>query len=66
MQTDDTSSSALTGAPTAVPGDELQAHWRRVVGRRSFSKGVGLPGAAALPGSALFADSRWRPERGSV
>jgi hypothetical protein len=28
--------------------------WQRVVGRRSFLKGVGLAGAAALPGSALF------------
>jgi Ferritin-like domain len=35
--------------------DDLQAHWQRVVGRRSFLKGVGLAGAAAVPGSALFA-----------
>jgi hypothetical protein len=35
--------------------DDVQAHWRRVVGRRSFLKGVGLAGAAAVPGSALFA-----------
>jgi hypothetical protein len=35
-------------------GDDVQAQWRRVVGRRSFLKGVGLAGAAALPGSALF------------
>jgi hypothetical protein len=35
--------------------DEVQAQWRRVVGRRSFLKGVGLAGAAAVPGSALFA-----------
>src|SRR3954451_14753622 len=35
--------------------DDVQAHWQRVVGRRSFLKGVGLAGAAALPGSALFA-----------
>jgi Ferritin-like domain len=34
---------------------ELQAHWRRVVGRRSFLGGVGLAAAAAVPGSALFA-----------
>ena len=37
--------------------DGLQEQWRRVVGRRSFLKGVGLAGAAALPGSAIFADS---------
>jgi hypothetical protein len=35
--------------------DDVQAQWRRVVGRRSFLKGVGLAGAAAVPGSALFA-----------
>jgi hypothetical protein len=35
--------------------DDVQAHWQRVVGRRSFLRGVGLAGAAALPGSALFA-----------
>jgi hypothetical protein len=36
-------------------GDDIQAQWRRVVGRRSFLRGVGLAGAAAIPGSALFA-----------
>ena len=35
--------------------DDVQTEWRRVVGRRSFLKGVGLAGAAAIPGSALFA-----------
>jgi hypothetical protein len=35
--------------------DDVQAQWRRVVGRRSFLKGVGLAGVAAVPGSALFA-----------
>jgi hypothetical protein len=34
--------------------DDLDAHWERVVGRRSFLKGVGLAGAAAVPGSALL------------
>jgi Ferritin-like domain len=50
------SSSPLTDAEH--PGfeeDDVQTKWRRVVGRRSFLKGVGLAGAAALPGSALFA-----------
>jgi hypothetical protein len=56
MQTQETSSSAPAGAPNSVPEDDLQAHWRRVVGRRGFLKGVGIAGAAALPGSALFAD----------
>src|SRR3954470_10537051 len=36
-------------------GDHVGVLWQRVVGRRSFLKGVGLAGAAALPGSALFA-----------
>jgi hypothetical protein len=40
--------------PTQEPHD-VQAQWRRVVGRRSFLKGVGMAGAAAMPGSALFA-----------
>jgi hypothetical protein len=34
---------------------ELRAAWGKVVGRRSFLKGVGLAGVAAVPGSALFA-----------
>ena len=41
---------------TTPNDDELQEQWRRVVGRRSFLKGLGLAGAAALPGSALLAD----------
>src|SRR6476660_5296803 len=43
-------------APGSAPVEQdLEAKWRSVVGRRSFLKGVGLAGAAALPGSALFA-----------
>src|SRR4051812_49512188 len=41
--------------PAAV-GDDVDVLWQRVLGRRSFLKGVGLAGAAALPGSALFAN----------
>src|SRR3954451_14033086 len=43
--------------PTARPeiDDDVQAHWQRVVGRRSFLVGVGLAGATALPGGALLA-----------
>jgi Ferritin-like domain len=50
--------------PTTVSADEgrqapseaeLQAAWVSVVGRRSFLKGIGLAGVAAVPGSALFA-----------
>ena len=52
-----TSSVALTEDPhPAAPEDDVDALWQRVVGRRSFLKGVGLAGAAVLPGSALFAN----------
>jgi hypothetical protein len=34
---------------------ELRAAWSSVVGRRSFLKGIGLAGVAAVPGSPLFA-----------
>ena len=58
MQTHDvTTRSNRQDSPAAPADDDLQAHWRRVVGRRSFLKGVGLAGAAALPGSALLTDS---------
>src|SRR5260370_39015408 len=52
------------GNPPAQPGSlpahasaegELHTLWQRVVGRRSFLKGVGIAGAAALPASALGA-----------
>src|SRR3954469_22592332 len=38
-----------------ITQDDVHALWQRVVGRRSFLKGVGIAGAAALPGSALLA-----------
>jgi hypothetical protein len=56
-----------------MPGaEELERMWERVVGRRSFLKGVGVAGAASLPvagvlgaGSALAAaDSQ--PTRGDI
>jgi hypothetical protein len=40
--------------PPVSLGDDVHALWQRVVGRRSFLKGVGIAGAAALPGSAMF------------
>ncbi len=40
-------------APASVE-DDLQAKWSRVLGRRSFLKGVGVAGAAALPASAML------------
>jgi hypothetical protein len=43
-------------APESAHLDQgLEAKWRGVVGRRSFLKQVGLAGAIAVPGSALFA-----------
>ncbi len=50
----DTSPAAASQVPAPV-ADDVHAHWQRVVGRRSFLKGVGLAGVAALPGSGLFA-----------
>src|SRR3984957_6383610 len=44
-------------AAIAPSDDELEAKWRDVVGRRSFLKGVGLAGVAALPGGGVLADS---------
>ena len=41
--------------PTPLPEDDVQDLWQRVVGRRSFLKGVGLAGVAALPTGALTA-----------
>jgi hypothetical protein len=51
-----TSVAPTEGRHPSSPADDVDALWQRVVGRRSFLKGVGLLGAAALPGSALFAN----------
>jgi hypothetical protein len=51
----DNDQAAVTAADTGAPEDDVHTLWRRVVGRRTFLKSVGLAGAAALPGSALFA-----------
>jgi len=37
----------------AEAAEELQTHWNRVVGRRSFLMGIGAVGATALSGGAL-------------
>jgi hypothetical protein len=47
--------STRSAQPSTSIEEDVHTHWQRVVGRRSFLKGVGLAGAAALPGSALFA-----------
>ena len=56
MSKQDSSSAVSVDVQHPVSAqDDLDAKWRRVVGRRSFLKGVGLAGVAAVPGSALFA-----------
>jgi Ferritin-like domain len=56
MSKQDISSAVSVDAQHSTSvGDDLRTQWQRVVGRRSFLKGVGLAGAAAIPGSALFA-----------
>jgi Ferritin-like domain len=40
--------------PAAPPEEDVQANWNRVIERRSFLKGVGIAGVAAVPGSALL------------
>ncbi len=49
--------------PPASAGEDLEAQWQRVVGRRSFLKGVGLAGAVAVPGSAVFASQAMAASR---
>ena len=42
--------------PTTVAAEEdVQAHWNRVIRRRSFLRGMTIAGAVAVPGSAVFA-----------
>jgi hypothetical protein len=64
MSNDTSTTSPSEAQPSAPDEDDLQAHWHRVVGRRSFLKGVGLAGAAALPGSALFTGEAMARSRG--
>src|SRR5437588_9435709 len=58
MCIDDTFTAGSTGTEDPIsPHQEAERQWRRVLGRRSFLKGVGLAGASALPGSALLSGS---------
>ena len=64
MNKQDLSSAGLADAQNPVAADDdLDAKWRQAVGRRSFLKGVGLAGAAAVPGSALFASQSYCCQR---
>jgi hypothetical protein len=52
------SSNAAADAKPGAPADAgVDVLWHRVTARRSFLKGVGLASAAAVPGSALLANS---------
>ena len=58
MRNEDTFTAGSTGTEDPIsPHQEAERQWRRVLGRRSFLKGVGLAGAAAIPGSALLSGS---------
>jgi len=46
--------------------DDVQANWQRVVQRRSFLRGIGIAGAAALPAGKLFADGNTRLSKGDA
>jgi hypothetical protein len=60
----DISSAVATDGRSPSAEEDLRGHWQRVVGRRSFLKGVGIAGAAALPGSALFANDAFARSSG--
>jgi Ferritin-like domain len=58
MKQQDVSSTVSGDVQQSVPDEnDVQAGWRRVVGRRAFLQSVGLAGAAALPASAVLAGS---------
>jgi Ferritin-like domain len=65
MQNDIISAPAVE-AQAAVGEPDGTVSWRGVSGRRSFLKGLGLAGAAALPGSALLAGSAMARSGGSI
>ena len=46
--------------------DEVQTNWQRVVRRRSFLRGVGVAGAAALPAGKLFGQQNYGLSRGDA
>src|SRR5260370_31611565 len=56
----DDSSETRTASPEA---DDVQGNWQRLVRRRSFLRGVGMAGAAALPAGKLFAQENKRLSR---
>ena len=57
MSEDSFSAGPADAALATSPAEELHSPWRRSVGRRSFLRGVGLTGAAALPAGALLSNA---------
>jgi hypothetical protein len=55
--------SQTISADTPAEEADADAAWRRVVGRRSFLRGVGTAGAAAMPASGLLAGSAFAASR---
>lgn len=45
----------IDAQPPLAVEDVVHTQWRRVVGRRSFLRGVGVAAAATVPGGTLFA-----------
>ena len=67
MKTEHISSDDSSETRTASPAKEdVQANWQRVVRRRSFLRGIGAAGAAALPAGKLFAEEGRRLSKGDA
>jgi ferritin-like protein len=62
---DQATNSPLPAAPADAEA-QVQSHWNRVVGRRSFLRGAGLAGAALLPGSGLLASRALANSTGEI
>jgi hypothetical protein len=65
------SSDQVSGAESAAQSraaqkDDVQAHWSRVIERRSFLKGMTIAGVAAVPGSALLASEATAGDRSGL
>jgi hypothetical protein len=67
VKTEHISSDDSSETRTASPAKEdVQANWQRVVRRRSFLRGIGAAGAAALPAGKLFAEEGRRLSKGDA
>jgi hypothetical protein len=63
-----TQTNRNTSIPEHAPKQEQDVHskWTRVLGRRSFVRGIGLAGTAALPAGKLFADGDRKLSKGDA